>query len=408
MNLIRILILPAIILGTYTVNSQPSLDSLLSRVNQNNRTLTGARQFYENTRISAKTNLYPENPEVEYAHLWGSPEDLGDRTDFGVSQSFDFPGVYTKKSKLSKAGVEKASRFVESVRQETLLEAKQLWIRKVFLNRKQNALEKRMREAARISAYLRKQYEAGEISRLKYNKALLMQASLQSEVILLNAETSALNSEIVRISGNQAEYHAGTRESTTSGIPVPIILDSNYYTSDNALLDSVLASSLKDPLYRAYLQDVEVLNLQKQLTRAASMPKFKAGYYSEKVVGFRLQGVRLGITVPLWENANRVKAATGDVISAELAAEKFRSDEVSAIHQLYTKYRGFQKQTDQLLSALESSNDPEILAIAVESGEISIVEYFFETELYYRVFNELLIAEKELFLTEAELTKYKL
>jgi len=273
MNLLRLIILPVIILGTCSVWSQPSLDSLLSRVNQNNRTLTGAKQFYENTRISAKTNLYPENPEVEYTHLWGSPADLGNRTDFGVTQSFDFPGVYTKRSKLSKAGIEKASRLVESVHQETLLEAKQLWIEKVYLNRKQKTLEKRMSEADRISAYLRQQYEAGEISRLKYNKALLVQASLQSEVVLLNAETSALNSEIERISGNQAAGLAGNQESTASGIPVPMIIDSIYYPVDYALLDSVLRSSLEDPLYRAYLQDVKVLNLQKQLTRASSMPK---------------------------------------------------------------------------------------------------------------------------------------
>jgi len=407
MNLLRLLILPVIILGTCTAWSQQSLDSLLSRVNQNNRTLTSARQFYENTRISAKTNLYPENPEIEYAHLWGSPADFGNRTDFGVSQSFDFPGVYTKRSKLSKAGIERASRLVESVRQETLLEAKHLWVEKVYLNRKQKALEKRMGEADRISAYLRQQYEAGEISRLKYNKALLVRASLQSEVVQLNAETSALNSEIERISGNQVAGFAGNQESAALGNSVPMIVDSNYYPVDHALLDSVLTSSLEDPLYRAYLQDVTVLNLQKQLTRASSMPKFKAGYYSEKVVGLRLQGVRLGITVPIWENANRVKAATGEVISAELAAEEFRSDEVSAILQLHAKYRGFQKQTEQLSSALQSSNDPELLALAVESGEISVVEYFYETDLYYKVYNEFLIAEKELYRAEAELTKYE-
>ena len=150
------------------------------------------------------------------------------------------------------------------------------------------------------------------------------------------------------------------------------------------------------------------MNLQKQLTRASSMPKFKAGYYSEKVVGLRLQGVRLGITIPIWENANRVKAATGEVISAELAAEKFRSDEVSAILQLHAKYSGFQRQTEQLSSALQSSNDPDLLALAVESGEISVVEYFYETDLYYKVYNEFLIAEKELYRAEAELTKYEL
>jgi len=71
---------------------------------------------------------------------------------------------------------------------------------------------------------------------------------------------------------------------------------------------------------------------------------------------------------------------------------------------LHAKYRGFQKQTEQLSSALQSSNDPELLALAVESGEISVVEYFYETDLYYKVYNEFLIAEKELYRAEAELS----
>jgi len=395
-------------MGTCTAWSQSSLDSLLSRVIQNNRTLAGVRQYYENTRISARTNLYPENPEVEYAHLWGSPADMGNRTDFGVSQSFDFPGVYTKRSKLSKVGVDKAQSLVESLQQETLLEAKNLWIEKVYLNRKQKALENRMDEADRISAYLRQQYEAGEISKLKYNKALLVQASLQSEVEMLNAVSAALDSEIERISGIQNNGLGGNQESPAPGIPGSMIRDSIYYPIDHALLDSVLASSLEDPLYRAYQQDVEAMNLQKQLTRAASMPKFKAGYYSEKVVGLRLQGIRLGITIPIWENVNRVKSATGNIISAELAAEKYRSDEVSSILQLYIKYRGFQRQTEQLYLALKNSNDPELLTLAVESGEISVVEYFYEADLFYKVYNELLVAEKELYRAEAELTKYEM
>jgi outer membrane protein, heavy metal efflux system len=392
MNLIRVIILPVIILGTCTARSQPSLDSLLSRVNQNNRTLEGARQFYENTRISAKTDLYPDNPEVEYAHLWGSPANLGNRTDFGVSQSFDFPGVYTKRSKLSKAGVEKASRIVENVRQTTLLEAKQLWVEKVYLNRKLRVQKKRVAEADQVSGFYRMQFENGEISRLKYNKALLLHASLRSELDMLEAESSVLDTEIARISGD----------------PDITIVNQDYYLTDNAILDSVLQSSLSNPLYQAYKQEIEVLNLRKQLTRAAGMPKLKTGYYSEKVPGLHLQGFKLGITIPLWENANKVKAATGEVIFAELAAEKFRSDEVAAILQLHTRYRSFQKQIRELRLALENSNDPELLSLVVESGEISMVEYFYETDLYYRVLNDLLLAEKWLYLTESELTRYEL
>ena len=392
MNLSRYIILQILICGSLPAWSQASLDSLLSKVLQNNLSIMGAGQYYENTRIASRTNLYPENPELEYAYLWGSPAAQDNRTDFGLSQSFDFPGVYTKRSKMSKAGIVKAGKVAESVRQNTLLQAKRLWIEKVYLNRKHQSLANRMEEAGQVSMYFRKQFETGEISKLRYNKALLQEASLRSEIDLLEAESLALDAGIARISGD----------------PAYDIEDLDYYPIDYAILDSVLKSSLTDPLYLAFQQEVEVLSLQKQLTRASGMPKFKTGYYSETVPGLKMQGIRLGITIPLWENAGKVKAASGEIISAELAVEKFRSDEVTSILQLHARYRSYQKQIRDLSLALEISNDPGLLSIAVESGEISMVEYFYETDLYYRVLSELLYAEKELQLAEAELSKYEL
>ena len=140
MSLNKWISVPFILLYSLSACSQASLDSLLSRVLQNNRTLAGATQYYENTLVSSRTNLYPDNPELEYGYLWSNPGAPGNRTDFSLSQSFEFPGVYARRSKMSKAGVAKASQMVESVRQNTLLEAKQLWIEKVYVNRKMEML----------------------------------------------------------------------------------------------------------------------------------------------------------------------------------------------------------------------------------------------------------------------------
>lgn len=44
----------------------------------------------------------------------------------------------------------------------------------------------------------------------------------------------------------------------------------------------------------------------------------------------------------------------------------------------------------------------------MEESKISIVEYLYETELYYEVLNDLLQVEKQLYLAESELTKFEL
>jgi cobalt-zinc-cadmium efflux system outer membrane protein len=371
---------------------QASLDSLMMRVLNHNRTLGTASQYFETVQTGSKRNLYLENPEVGFAYLWGSPAELGNRTDLVVSQSFAFPTVYTNRSKLSKTEVEKASQVLASMKIDKLLEAKRLWIEKVYLNKEFMALSDRMEELEQVSSYYQMQYENGEISKLSLNKALLLRATLTAERDKILAESEIIQSKITHITGNN---------------PVEI-MDSMYYLINMELQDSVIKESLKDPLYQAYLSEVDRLNFHKKLTRAAGMPKIRTGYYSEKMNDLSLRGVQLGVTIPLWENSNKIKHATGEILTAEMEADKFRSAEVARIMQFYIRFMTYLKQVDQLSEVLEVANDPGLLSFAVETGEISMIEYFYEVELYYRVRHDFLLAEKELHLVEAELNKYSL
>jgi len=81
---------------------QASLDSLMMRVVNHNRTLGTASQYFETVQTGSKRNLYLDNPEVGFAYLWGSPTELGNRTDLVVSQSFSdsiYQQVKTVKSR---------------------------------------------------------------------------------------------------------------------------------------------------------------------------------------------------------------------------------------------------------------------------------------------------------------------
>jgi len=371
---------------------QASLDSLMMRVLNHNRTLGTASQYFETVQTGSKRNLYLENPEVGFAYLWGSPAELGNRTDLVVSQSFAFPTVYTNRSKLSKTEVEKASQVLASMKINTLLEAKQLWIEKVYLNKELKVLSGRMEELEQVSSFYQMQYENGEISKLSLNKALLLRATLIAERDQILAESEIIQSKITHITGNN---------------PVEIV-DSMYYLINMELQDSIIKESLKNPLYQAYLSEVDRLNFQKKLTRATGMPKIRTGYYSEKMNNLSLKGVQLGVTIPLWENSNKIKHASGEILTAEMEADKFRSAEVARIMQFYTRFMTYLKQVEQLSEVLEIANDPGLLSFAVETGEISMIEYFYEVELYYRVRHDFLLVEKELHLAEAELNKYGL
>jgi len=392
MNSIKYIVSGILILLSLPASPQSSLDSLMIRVVIHNRTLGTASQYFETVQTGSKRNLYLENPEVGFGYLWGSPTEPGNRTDLSVSQSFAFPTVYTNQSKLSKAEVEKASQILASIKIEKLLEAKQLWIEKVYLNKELKVLSARMAELAQVSSFYRLQYDNGEISKLSLNKALLMRATLAAERDEILAESEIIQSKINHITGNN---------------PVEI-LDSMYYLINMDLQDSVIKESLMNPLYQAYLSEVDRLNFQKKLTRATGLPNIRTGYYSEKMNDISLKGFQLGLTIPLWGNSNKIKHASGEILTAEMEADKFRTAEVARIMQFYTRFKTYLKQVEQLSEVLDVANDPGLLSLAVQAGEISMIEYFYEVELYYRVRHDFLLAEKELHLVEAELNKYGL
>lgn len=56
-------------------------------------------------------------------------------------------------------------------------------------------------------------------------------------------------------------------------------------------------------------KEVEGSAKQVQLNKAMSLPKLKAGYMSEYIVGQNLRGVSVGVSIPLWENKNTVNHA---------------------------------------------------------------------------------------------------
>jgi cobalt-zinc-cadmium efflux system outer membrane protein len=386
-------LLPGLLLLVYIpALPQASLDSLMIRVLQYNRSLSMAGQYFESVQTGAKRNLYLDNPEVGFGYLWGTPSTLGDRTDLEILQSFSFPTVYSSRMKLGKAEIEKAFHILANAKLEKLLEAKKLWIEKVYLNRAQHMLSGRMAQLDQVSTHYQLQYENGEISKISLNKALLLRATLVAELYGLRAESLVNQSKIRLITGDH---------------PVEIN-DSMYYLIHINPQDTVIMESMQDPLYQAYLSEIDRLNMQKRLTRATGMPEITTGYYSENTQDLSLRGVRLGVTIPLWGNAHKVKHASAEIMTAELEADQFRQAAISGIDQLYARYRISLKKVDDLSEVLDQADDPGLLSLAVKTGEISMIEYFYEAEMYYRTWHDLLQAEKQLYLLEAELNKYGL
>lgn len=133
------------------------------------------------------------------------------------------------------------------------------------------------------------------------------------------------------------------------------------------------------------------------------LPKFKAGYMSEKVVGERFQGITVGVSIPLWENKNRVRQAKAQVRAAETALEDTKTQFYNRLQNLFMRSSGLQENASRYRNSLLSYSNDVLLKRALDSGEISLLNYLLEIEYYYDAMNKVLESERDLGLSLAEL-----
>ena len=164
----------------------------------------------------------------------------------------------------------------------------------------------------------------------------------------------------------------------------------------------------QNPLLAYARQEVEVSKQQVSLRRMQGLPSLSAGYMSEKAVGEQFQGLSVGISIPLWENKNRVKQAKAAVRAAESRAEDSRLQLYNQLQLLYNRTAGLKVATEQYQQSLEMANSTELLKKALDTGEISLLEYMVEMGLYYDTINHVLETERDFQKAFAELSAVEL
>ena len=370
-------------------NGQSSLEVLISNAKESNKTMIAAQQLYEAEIVGAKTGNSPDNPEVEYAYLWGTPDQLGDRVDLEITQSFDFPTAYTSRNKLSKINRSQAFLRLKATGQDVVVNAKQAWIMAVYFNNVTSLLERRLKNMELITNAFRRLFDEGESNQLELNQAKLKETALRNDFNKVGVEIISNNAVITQLNG---------------GKPYGII-DTIFSVSSDIGLDSLIIWYRQGPQNVAFLGEVSRMEQQKDVAFNQKLPRLKAGYFQETILGTKMAGIRAGITIPLWGNANDVKSAKAGLVYAQSDAVRFWEIQELRVQQLYNQWEILKIQVEEMTQLLQYSNNDDLLLKALEGGEISLTQYYYESDFYFENQFDLLELQRDLHLVEAELLR---
>jgi outer membrane protein TolC len=336
-----------------------------------------------------------ENPEVEWGYLWGNNAAPGNRTDISAKQNFDFPTAYHYRKKVADEQNQQVDLKYQIERKNILLEAQRLCIELTYQNALYNALSERLRYAETIANAYGEKYKTGGISILDFNRAKLNLSSVTKAFNSCRIDKAYLSDELTRLNGGiSLDYSTSTFQ--------PVVINPDF---------EALYSDLKEKnLFLVYWQQETALSRESEkLQRSLNLPKFSAGYRSEKVSSAEhFQGVTVGISIPLWENKNtvkRIKAQTqANQASEEDANLRYRNE----ANALYRKAINLSEVIRNYQTNVLAANSTELLKKALDVGEISLIEFILETAIYFDVTKDLLEAERDLQLTVGELEQWNL
>ena len=210
------LILFALPLG---LSAQKSVDDILIQIEKNNTTLSALRKSIDAQKVGNKTGIFLQNPEVEFNYLWGNPSSIGNRTDFSIRQSFDFPTAYKFKNQISNSKNEQTELEYRKQQKELLLQARNICIDLIYTNALKLEYGKRLNHAQNIAKSYKSKFDAGDTNVLEYNKAQLNLLNLSNKMELLEIDRTALLLELIRLNGGLV-IHFAESEFQSAIIPV--------------------------------------------------------------------------------------------------------------------------------------------------------------------------------------------
>ena len=354
-----------------SVNGQNSIDAVLRSIEANNKELQANNQLTVSKKLEAKLDNNLPDPSVSYVHQYGNREGMGIQGELVASQSFDFPSVYVQKNKLAKSKAASFDRQGAEFRQQILLQAKEICLDLVLLNQQRALLDQRRQNAEQLAELYAMRLETGDANILETNKI---------DLELLNAKTEARMNESARI--------AKLQELATLNGGIAIDFTDTTYMSDGDILsfEELCAEAVTfNPQLLTLKSEQVAARRQLSVNKSKSLPSFELGYRMNTATGGeRFNGFLVGISIPLFSNRNNVKQAKAQALYTDLQLESTTTTVESELHQLYNQSVALKTSMDEYNTVLKSQNSLALLNKAIQTGQISMIEYFVDVTTFYQ------------------------
>lgn len=351
-------------------------------------------QCHADKSAAFSASLLP-NPEVEMGFFWGSPLSIGNRIDLSVTQSLPFPSTMVRINKERQLASQSADMAFAVDRRDLFLHIQLLASDWLYQRALIQWFQLCLSNASDIAALYQKRMDAGDCSILDYNRSTVAVAQMQARLRSVEADQALLLQQLVLLVGP-----------TVPDLLAHLSFDTIVLPLDSSLcINQALAA---DPQLRYFEHQTSLSRQREKVARAECAPSLLVGYASETVTSEAFRGVKVGITLPVWNNAGRITAATAATTAAadqrQLAEQQLR-----VFYQgLFSKAHTLALSLDNLRRTLALCNSVPLLRKALDAGELSLEQYLLSLSFYNEAQLSFLATRHDLEQTYLQLFAFRL
>lgn len=370
------------------------LEAVLREVETNNKELAAFRKLTESRTAGLRAVNRPADPQVVADYLFGTSPGAGSQQELTVSQSFDFPTAYGKRSALVEQQAGQFALEYRQLRRDILLATEQLYYDLIALRKHSLLLHQRHSQGRLVLEKAEVMFETGETGILERNKSRVAWLAVQFDLQNNQFEQSVVEQRLTALNGGK-----------------PVSVEAVEYPESPAIppADTLWQTIVRhDPELLLAEQEVAVAEQERELQQALALPGFSTGYHYQGAEGLHYSGFQLGISLPLWKGGAAARAAELNHQYRQSRKEAVLAAARQLFQERYNRYVSLVQQYNAYRTALGDLQSEQLLQTAFEAGELSFLQYYQEVVFYRDSYDAMLRMERELFRLRAELLQHQL
>lgn len=430
----------ALLLPAAVMAQEANFSSISHKLAAANRTSQSAEWSVASEQASIKAEVAPQDPEVSFAYIWPHEADMLNRWELEVSQTLPDFRRRSAAGKVVKALDLQRQYEMQAINAENLYNAQSKLIELIGAKKDCELMHQIHENFDSLSVSYQKAWNRGEVSILDLNKIKIEHARADAANLEAAGRYAALVQEIVALSNGTVtpqelltltDYPTYINESalfgrlrsdnktsqscSTPGIggnpadatSAPGCLPYAEDLSEGCYQDEELVELLAhSPQFLMLESKLNVARTKVDYASKARFPQFSVGYKHTYEDGIHFNDLLAGVTLPIWSRKQEKVAAQGELFATQADNNQQITELVASVKSDFVKAAMLKRQLDALGPIVEQTDNVRLLQVALDGGEISLLDYLQEIGYFADAINEYNAARQAYTQTVASIARY--